>query len=322
MTESPHRSYYVGRELPQGNPTPPTDLDAFWATSLPTEKVVPTLEKASTRLKTVDVFDVVFPGFGQEPVRAWLVRPAGSDGERLPVVVEYMGYGGGRALAHERLLWASAGYAYLGVDTRGQGSTWSVGHTPDPHGSEPAHPGYLTKGIGSRETYYYRRVFTDAACAVHAARELPGVDPDRVVLRGASQGGGITIAAAALAPEGVVGALVDVPFLCDIARAAALAEEPPYTELRSYLAVHRDRVPQVLDVLRYFDGVVLSQRATVPSLWSVGLMDVVCPPETVFAAYDAWAGQKSIEVYPYCGHDGGGAHHSELQLEAAAAMTS
>ncbi|HEU4676090.1 MAG TPA: acetylxylan esterase [Motilibacteraceae bacterium] len=321
MTRLTHQPAYIGRDLPRGDHTPPADLDEFWATSLPAGKVVPQLEKVGTRLKTVDVFDVVFPGFGQEPVRAWLVHPAGTD-ERLPVVVEYMGYGGGRALAHERLLWASAGYAHLAVDTRGQGSTWSVGHTPDPHGSDPAHPGYLTKGIGSRDTYYYRRVFTDAACAVHAARELPGVDPDRIVLRGASQGGGITIAAAALAPEGVVGALVDVPFLCDIGRAAALAEEPPYTELRTYLATHRDRVAQTLDVLRYFDGVVLSQRATVPSLWSVGLMDVVCPPETVFAAYDAWAGQKSIEVYPYCGHDGGGAHHSALQLEAAAAMTS
>ena len=320
MTQTLHQTSYAGRALPQGDPTPPADLEAFWATSLPTGPVGPKLEPVATRLKTVEVFDVVFPGFGQDPVRAWLVRPAGTD-ERLPVVVEFMGYGGGRALAHERLLWASAGYAHLAMDTRGQGSAWSVGHTPDPHGSEPAHPGFLTKGIGSRETYYYRRVFTDAACAVHAARELPGVDPDRIVLKGGSQGGGITIAAAALAPEGVVGALIDVPFLCDIARAAALAEEPPYTELRRYLAIHRDRVGQVLDVLRYFDGVVLSQRATVPSLWSVGLMDVVCPPETCFAAYDAWAGEKSVEVYPYCGHDGGGAHHTELQLEAAAVMT-
>lgn len=58
--------------------------------------------------------------------------------------------------------WATAGYAHLIMDTRGQGSGWSSGHTADPEGSGPAQPGFLTRGISEPATYYYRRVFVDA----------------------------------------------------------------------------------------------------------------------------------------------------------------
>ena len=34
-------------------------------------------------------------------------------------------------------------------------------------------------------------------------------------------------------------------------------------------------------------------------------MDQVCPPSTVYAAYNHWAGEKDIKVYPYNGHEGG-----------------
>ena len=61
---------------------------------------------------------------------------------RLPAVVQYQGYGSGRGLAHEPVLWALPGYAHLVMDTRGrgQGSDWSTGDMPDPVGSSPASP--------------------------------------------------------------------------------------------------------------------------------------------------------------------------------------
>ncbi len=110
----------------------------------------------------------------------------------------------------ERLGWVSSGYAYLFMDTRGQGSAWGTGGgTPDPHGTGPSFSGFMTRGIDSPDEYYYRRVYTDAVRAIDAVRTFDRVDPDRVVVCGGSQGGGITLAAAALA-EGVVAALPDV----------------------------------------------------------------------------------------------------------------
>src|SRR5690606_32553704 len=111
---------------------------------------------ADTPVTAVRVEDVTFPGFGGEPVRAWFLAPP-SD-QPLPCVVELIGYGGGRGLPHERLGYAVSGFAHLVMDTRGQASTWgSGGGTPDPHGSGPAHPGVMTRGICSPHTYYYRR---------------------------------------------------------------------------------------------------------------------------------------------------------------------
>lgn len=310
------------RSTPVSTHEAPEDLAAFWAKGLP-GAVEPRLEPVRTHLRTLDVRDVTFAGFDGQPVRAWLVTPAGASAD-LPVVVEFMGYGGGRALPTERLLYASAGYAHLAVDTRGQGGGWAVGDTADPHDGEPSSGAFVTRGIADRETYYYRRVFTDAACAVRAAHVLPVADPDRVAVAGTSQGGGMAIAAAAISEltggPRVTGAMVDVPFLCDVLRAVTLAETPPYADLRRFLAVRRDLVPAATETLRYHDGVVLAGAASVPSLWSVALQDPTCPPETVFAAYDAWAGDKSIEVYPFNEHEGGGAHHAVARLDFLAEL--
>jgi cephalosporin-C deacetylase len=252
--------------------------------------------------------DLVFHGFAGQPVHAWYLLPAGTNG-RLPAVVEYNGYGGGRGLPHERLAWVTAGYAYLVMDTRGQGSVWgSGGDTPDPNGTGPSVPGFMTRGIERPEDHYYRRVYTDAVRAIDAVRTLERVDPERVVVCGGSQGGGIVLAAAGLA-EGLVGAMPEVPFLCHFERAVGMTEEDPYQEIVRYLSVHRDRAEQTFHTLSYLDGVNFAARATAPALFSVGLLDPVCPPSTVFAAFNRYAGDAEIEVYPFNQHEGGGGHH-------------
>jgi cephalosporin-C deacetylase len=108
--------------------------------------------------------------------------------------------------------------------------------------------------------------------------------------------------------------LADVPFLSDFRRAAEIAQAEPYLELVRYLAAHRDRVEQTFATLAYFDAAVLARSATAPALFSVALMDVTCPPSTGFAAYNAYAGPKEIEVYEFNDHEGGQAFHQVRQL--------
>ena len=124
--------------------TEPDDLDAFWAGTLDEARRQPldaTFEPVASGLSVLESWDVTFRGFGGSPVKGWLHRPAGHEG-RLPAVVEYIGYGGGRGLPHERVLWAAAGYVHFIMDTRGQGSTWSIGDTADAEADgAPAHPG-------------------------------------------------------------------------------------------------------------------------------------------------------------------------------------
>lgn len=295
----------------------PHDFDAFWRESVAQTRAYPldvSWTPYDTGLRLLDSYDVRFAGWDGQQVRGWLHLPAGASGP-LPAVVQYIGYGGGRGLAHQHTLWAQAGYAHFVMDTRGQGSAGSPGDTadPEPQGGNAHHPGFMTRGILDRRTYYYRRVFVDAVRAVDAVREHPAVDPQRVVVTGRSQGGGITLAVAALRDD-LVAALPDVPFLCDFRRAVNLVDSDPYGEIRRYLKIHRDHVDQVFGTLAYFDGVNLAASATVPALFSVGLMDEICPPSTVFGAYNAYAGERDIEVYHYNEHEGGEAFHEVKAL--------
>lgn len=284
----------------------PQDFDDFWAATLEEARRAPgeaTSTPASTPVTGLRVEDVTFPGFGGEPVKAWYVAPQGPG--PFPCVVEFLGYGGGRGLAHERLAWAAAGYAHLVMDTRGQGSTWgSGGGTPDPHGSGPAYPGVMTRGIGSPETYYYRRLIADAVRAVDHVLTRDDVDPARVAVVGTSQGGGLALAAGAL-HRGVSAVVADVPFLCHFERAVSVTDAAPYSEITAYLAVHRGAAEQVFRTLSYVDGVAMARRVTAPTMMSVALMDATCPPSTVFAAAHAMAVPPRLEVYPYNDHEGG-----------------
>lgn len=296
----------------------PDDFDEFWASTLEEARSFPlnaTAEPVENNVTLIDSYDVTFAGFGGHPIKGWMHVPAGANGP-LPTVIQYHGYTGGRGMAWENHLYAEAGYAHLTLDTRGQGSR-AVGATPDPTADAGAStvPGLMTKGIMEPATYYYRRVYTDAVRAVDAARSLDLVDADRVVVTGRSQGGGMAIAAAGLA-AGLLGAMPDVPFLCQFERAVGKTDQEPYSELVTYLARYRDRVDRVFDTLSYFDGVNLAARATAPGFFSVALMDEICPPSTVFAAYNAWGHEESaIEVYPYNQHEGGEEHHQLKQLE-------
>lgn len=49
----------------------------------------------------------------------------------------------------------------------------------------------------------------------------------------------------------------------------------------------------------------LASRARSPALFSTALMDETCPPSTIIAAYNYYAGPKQIKVWPYNNHEGG-----------------
>ena len=289
----------------------PADFDAFWQGTL-AEAGKHDLDAEFTPhdalLPGVDIYDVRFSGYGGTRVAGWFLTPPRAEGP-LPCVVQFIGYGGGRGRPHEWLTWPTAGYAVFVMDSRGQGD----GDTPDLPGVGPQHVGLLTRGVLDRDEYYYRRLFTDAVRAVDAAATRPEVDPDRIVVAGGSQGGGIAQAVAGLRP-GLRGAIIDVPFLTHFRRASEITDAYPYRELADMLSVNRNRVDDVFTTLGYFDGLHFAARATAPALYTVGLMDEVCPPSTVYAAYHRYAGPKQLHVWPYNGHEGGATFQPPVSL--------
>ena len=167
----------------------------------------------------------------------------------------------------------------------------------------------MTQGVLDPHTYYYRRVFCDAVRAVETISAYPAVDPDRIAVTGGSQGGGISLAVSGLSPR-IKAVMPDVPFLCHFRRATEITDTFPYQEIAHYCRIHRNKVEKVFQTLSYFDGMNFSVRANAPALFSVALMDDICPPSTVFAAYNHYAGMKDIRIYTYNYHEGGESHQS------------
>lgn len=296
----------------------PVDFDAFWDETLAAARGFPlnaVFTPVDFGLRLVETYDVTFSGYGGEPVKGWLLLPR-ERSEPLPGVVQYIGYGGGRGFPTNWLTFPAAGYAYLVMDTRGQGSAWRNGDTPDrePEGSSPSVPGFMTRGILNPKTYYYRRLFTDAVRAVEAIRAHPAVDASRVAVTGISQGGGLALAVAGLMPD-VAATMPDVPFLCHYRRATTLVDTAPYNEISRFCQNHRDKIETVFKTLAYFDGMSFAVRARMPALFSVGLMDTICPPSTVYAAYNYYAGPKAMRVYEYNNHEGGEGYHELEKLK-------
>lgn len=301
------RTYRTSTEEPAG-------LDDWWSARL-TEARAAAEPPAMTAYmadayRPMQVFDVEFSCARGDRIRAWYLRPPGN--ERVPVVVRFIGYGGGRGLPADHALFPAVGYAAFVMDTRGQGGRWTVGATGDLQpGAELST--VMTRGIEDPESYYFTRLITDAVRAVETAAQLSGVDASRLVVSGGSQGGALALATAALLPGAVTVCHADVPFLCDIQRAVTLTGATPYAEIAQFLANHVTLEDVALNTLRYVDCALLARRITADCLLSVGLMDQICPPSTVFAAYNEIAAPKQIAVHTFGTHDIP-SHHRERQL--------
>ena len=296
----------------------PQDFDKFWQETIADVRsfeLNPSYKLVDYGLQNLNAYDVTFNGYGGQPIKGWFLMPKEMS-EPLPCVIEYIGYGGGRGFPVDWLTWSAIGYAHFVMDTRGQGSSWLNGDTPDfePDGSSPQHPGFLTRGILDPNTYYYRRLISDAVRAVETAINHPLIDNERIAITGRSQGGGLSLIVSALV-DGLSAVMPDVPFLCHYKRASEITEELPYSEIARFCEIHRDKIDRVFQTLSYFDGINFAYRSKVKALYSVALMDEVCPPSTVFAAYNYHAGEKQIKIYTYNHHEGGQSYQTLEQIK-------
>jgi cephalosporin-C deacetylase len=303
----------------------PDDLDGFWRESLDAARAGASparwTEYRPDVYRDVAVYDVTFSGSDGSPISGWFIHPRRVSAP-VPCLVSFIGYGGGRGVPADHMEYAAAGFAQFVMDTRGQGGNWSLGVTGDPGGghSGAEYPGMMTRGIGAPESYYYRRLFVDAVRAVETAASHGAVDRARIGVGGGSQGGGLSLAAAALAPGLVQLCHADVPFLCDIEHAIDLAALPPYTELAEYFSQHDEAVESGLRTLAHFDCALLAKRIRARCVLSVGLMDEICPPSTVFAAYNAISSEKELAVYRFAGHTVPDMHRERRLADFAAEM--
>ncbi len=278
------------------------DFEEFWDNSLKKLAKVPLkfeLSPYDYPVKGVKVYRVSYLGFENANIEGWLAIPEG-EGLR-PGIVLYHGYNwASEGMTYEVVNWALNGYVAMNMLVRGQQGN-SVDNIVSSTGFAS---GWMSKGILNPEEYYYRAVYLDAVRALEVFASMPEVDKTRIGVMGGSQGGGLSLAAAAFSDIPKV-AVADYPYLSNFERAVDIAPQGPYQEIVQYL--RRNARPeietQVKKTLSYFDIMNLASRIKCRTWVSVGLVDEITPPSTIFATYNHLTCPKEIAVYKYFGHE-------------------
>lgn len=279
-------------------PNAEEDFAAFWEET--TERVArakPVVkdEVLDYPADNVEVHDVTFTGLDGTPVEGWWLFPTGKT-EPLPGIARFHGGQGSRGCPFDHFAWVAAGFAVMTLDFRCQGGR--TGSLTPLNICAATH--WMTANIEDYRNSYFYHIWTDALLALRIFKEHPRVDRRRVAATGASQGGGMALAMAALDRD-IALCLADVFSGCWWEKRIETR-----TAGGSYIAEYLRRRPeatrQVFQTLSYYDVLNLVDRIRCPVRASCCLKDPAIPPECVFAGYNRITSDKDIEIYPLGDH--------------------
>lgn len=275
------------------------DFDQYWATTVSeaiSQPLNAELIPYVLPVRGLQCYAVRFDGYKGGRIAGWYVRPTAHG--KFPGVCIYHGYSGRGSRPLDMIAYAAQGMCVLSMDCRGQN-----GQSQDASVVDEGHQlGWMTRGIRHPQQYYFRFVYADAIRALELLARREEVDENRLAVTGGSQGGALTLAVAALSQRPIL-ALADVPFLCDFRRAIQIAPNGPYPEITNFLKSFPHLYETAIRTLSYVDNLNLAPRIRCRTIVCNSLWDDICPPSTIFAAYNHITAEKQMEIYPFHKHE-------------------
>ena len=289
----------------------PADFEAFWAGVKANLRAVPVewerLPGAGGETATHTVDWLRFSSLDDVLVYGWLAVPKSrSNPEGSRGFLWLPGYSHGNPPHGPEALYPDT--VTFGLNIHG-----NLPDTPYRHPSL-ADADYITSGIASPQTYVYRAIIGHCLRALEVLGEQPEVSADRLMVGGMSQGGGLALVTAALAPS-VKLCLADMPWLCALDLALSLLDRNKYKKLSAgrypdargliadYADAHPETAGQVYETYAYFDPLSHAASITCPTQMSAGGRDPSCKPPTIYAVYNALTCKKEMLYLPDTGHD-------------------
>lgn len=283
----------------------PEDFEEYWRKAKRELKdIEPKIEltPAQFQVPFCECYDLYYTGVKGARIHAKYLKPKESKGKH-PALLQFHGYSSNSGDWNDKLQYVALGFSVFAMDCRGQG-----GFSQDVGGIKGnTLQGHIIRGIDDEpDQLLYRDIFLDAAQLARIAFDMEDIDNQKVYACGYSQGGGITLACAALEPR--ISKLAPVyPFLCDYKRVWEMdLLKDAYIEIKQYFRLFdpiHEREDAVFKKLGYIDVQNLVSRIKGKVLFTTGLMDTICPPSTQYAAYNKIQAPKEHIIYPDFGHE-------------------
>ena len=276
-------------------PSPPADLATFWSRAKAELAAVPpefkmVREEALCTARHA-VYTASMKSVDGVTLRAWYVVPVKAGPH--PALLHVPGYS--VAMRPEWFM-GDDDLIHLGLDIRGHGRSADV-----------VNPGFGTlgfvgKGILSPETYIYRGAYLDCLRGLDFLCSRPEVDAKRIAVEGGSQGGGLSLTTAALAPSQIRACATGVPFLGDFEDHVKVRSI--YAgEMEQYLTVEKKGTwSDLRHTMSYVNTSNLAERIQCPVLMGSGLLDDDCPAHINFAVFNNLKCPREYIIYPDSPH--------------------
>ncbi len=284
----------------------PKDFDSFWEETLNelsdniTFEVVKDsiVEEKKWSLYKIDSFKNIY-------FYAWVSQPLASG--KFPIKIKFSGFGKGETNINKVYYpWflKQKNTINMIVDIRGQGlSTEQI-----------KFKGYLTNNLNNKEKYIYRGAFMDAVRSVDFIAKNSKSDGNIIVI-GGSQGGALSIVAAALNPK-VTMCIIGFPFLTDISNYNK--KSWPMNMFIQHAINNEIDLVNLKHTLSYFDMLNFADKVTVPLFIRTQEKDNVTPLEgSVNFFNQIKSNKKEMYIEPCEGHGCSSKSKTANELELA-----
>lgn len=169
---------------------------------------------------------------------------------------------------------------------------------------------YMYMGLEDREKLYFYHGIVGCVRAVKWLASLPEVDSKRIGYFGISQGGGFGLILGGLC-DNFKTIVVAVPALCD--QQAQKQNRYPGWPFFSFTKEKFVKAADVQKIIPYYDAAFFAESIKCPVYFTVGWVDHICPPATVYAAYNAIHAPKQMINDPEKGHEAKAGYEEHLK---------
>lgn len=295
-----HAASFSSSEIRASTPTP-DDFDAFWDQQKEKLAQIP-LNYKMTQLpsENIDLFDVTVDSVGGTPVSGYYAKPKKTEPQSLPIII--LPHGAGTHSARVNLAIQLASMGFLAFDINAHGILNSKDAEYYQQQSKNELVNYRHQGFNNKtpDDVYFTGMFLRAKRSVDFMTDQPEWDHKNVFFLGSSQGALQSFAGAYL-DKRVTAIGVSVPAGSDLT-GSLVNRATGWPDPHLFAKNHNYDHDTVMKNVRYFDNINFAAKLEIPALFTVGFVDGVCKPSTVYSVYNNYKGPKNIIERPRMGH--------------------